>query len=602
MSDQSIYYVLLVGCLLLAVGVSVAAWRRPDTRRRAARLLAGLLAVAGLWLMAYPPQRTVAEPQAEAILLTDGYQPDTLRALLGRFGARTRVWRFSLSSSQPTSADTPTVSSLTTVREQMPTLRRLHLLGRGLPSAVLPALGAVRLVQHGSSPYVGFRNTHWNRTLEVGQPLLLEGYFASLAARKPGPTWVRLQVAGATRDSVRLPAGHGAFRLRYVPKTAGRMVATVSAGPSRQLLAKEPVPVEVVPTRPLRVLLLAVTPSFELKFLKNHLAARQHAVAWRAGISRGLTQTEFSNQPTTDLSRLTPTLLARYDVLVTEASALAALPAAEAQTLRAAQRTAGLGIVVLAESAALPAVVPGRTEMRLVVQNSSLNRPQRINWPDAPPASTLVPGTLTLAGVARPLVTLASSGAAVVASQRIGLGNVVISTLPETYAWLLQNASSTYESYWSRVLSAAARPAAPTTRWTLVDPWPRPQLPLPLRLSGSFPTQQPVVAGATNAPLARLPLQQDPALPEWSTTTYWPTAPGWHQLQLSGQPTQWFYVFAASDWQGPELQRRSQSAIPWLTTAAEPLPALERTEPWPVGWFFALFVLAAGFLWLEEKL
>lgn len=602
MCDQPIYYVLLVGCLLLAVGISVAAWRRPDTRRHAARLLAGLLAVVGLWLMAYPPQRTVAEPQAEAILLTEGYQPDTLRALLGRFGARTRVWRFALGNAQPTSSDTPTVTSLTTLREQMPTLRRLHLLGRGLPAATLPSLGSVRLVQYGSASYTGFRNTHWNRTLELGQPLLLEGYFVSSATGKPNPTWVRLQVAGAARDSVRLPTGQGAFRLRYVPKTAGRLVATVLAGPSRQLQAKEPVPVEVVPPRPLRVLLLAVTPSFELKFLKNHLAARQHAVAWRAGISRGLTQTEFSNQPTTDLSRLTPALLARYDVMVTEASVLAALPAAEAQALRAAQRTAGLGVVVLAESAALPAAVPGRAEMRLVVQNSSLNRPQRINWPDAPAATALVPGTLTLAGAAQPLVTLASSGAAVVASQRIGLGNVVISTLPETYPWLLQNAPTIYESYWSRLLSAAARPVAPTTRWTLVDPWPRPHLPLSLRLAGTFPTQQPLVAGPTNTPLARLALQQDPTLPEWSTATYWPAVSGWHQLQLSGLPAQWFYVFANSDWQGPETLRRNQSAIPWLTSAAEPLPALERTEPWPVGWFFALFVAAAGFLWLEEKL
>lgn len=602
MSNQPIYYVLLVGCLLLALGVSVAAWRRPDPRRRVARLLAGLGAVVGLWLMAYPPHRTVAVPQAEAILLTDGYQPNTLRALLGRFGARTRVWRFALGNAQPASGDTPTVTSLTTLREQMPALRRLHVLGHGLPAAALPALGPVRLVQYSSPPYAGFRSAHWNRTLELGQPILLEGYFASSAARLPGPTWVRLQVAGAPRDSMQLPAGQGAFRLRYVPKAAGRLVATVSAGPGRQLLAKEPVPVEVVPPRPLRVLLLAVTPSFELKFLKNHLAARQHAVAWRAGISRGLSQTEFSNQSATDLSRLTPALLGRYDVLVTEASALAALPAAEAQALRAAQRTAGLGVVVLAEAAALPTAVPGRAAVRLVVQNNSLNRPQRISWPDAPPATALVPGTLTLAGTAQPLVTLAGSGAAVVASQRVGLGNVVISTLLETYAWLLQNAPTTYESYWSRLLSAAARPVAPTARWTLVDPWPRSQLPLPLRLTGAFPAQQPLVLGPTTTPLARLPLQQDPALPEWSTATYWPTAPGWHQIQLSGQPTQWFYVFADSVWQGPELERRRQSAIPWLTSVAEPLPALQRSEPWPIGWFFGLFVLAAGFLWLEEKL
>ncbi len=601
MSDQLIYYLLLIGCLLLALGLSVAAWRRPDTRRRGARLLAGLLAVAGLWLMAYPPQRTVAEPQAEAILLTDDYQPDTLRALLRRFGARTRVWRYALGSSPQTPNDTPTITSLTTLREKMPALRRLHLLGRGLPAAALPALGAVRLVKHAPAPFTGFRAAHWSRTLELGQPLLLEGYFAA-GARQPNPVWVRLRVAGAARDSVRLPTGQGTFRLRYVPKAAGRMVATLSAGPSRRLLATEPVPVEVVAARPLRVLLLAVTPSFELKFLKNHLAARQHTVAWRAGISRDLTQTEFSNQSPTDLSRLTSTLLARYDVVVTEASVLSALTTAEAQTLRTAQRSEGLGLIVLAESGALPAALPGRAHVRLVAQSNALNRPQRLNWPDAPQATALVASTLALSGAARPLVTVAESGSVVVAGQRLGLGNVVVSSVPETYPWLLQNAAATYESYWSRLLSAAARPTATVAHWTLTDPWPRPQLPLTLRLTSAFPTQQPVVLEASSTPLAWLPLYQDPQLPEWSTATYWPTAAGWHQIQLPGRATQWFYVFTTSDWQGPELQRRTQSAIPWLTSAATPLPKQPRIESWPIGWFFALFVLAAGFLWLEEKL
>jgi hypothetical protein len=350
------------------------------------------------------------------------------------------------------------------------------------------------------------------------------------------------------------------------------------------------------------VLLLAATPSFELKFLKNHLAARQHAVAWRVGISRGLTQTEFSNQTATDLSRLTPALLARYDVLVAEAGVLAALPGAEAQALRVAQRNGSIGLIVLADAASLPATVPGRSTLRLVGQSgAAATRSQRLFWPEAPAATALVPTTLALSGTARPLVTLVGASQAVVASQRSGAGNVVVSALLETYPWLLQNAAATYGSYWSCLLTAAAPPLTPTASWLTTEPWPRPHLPVVLRRTGNFPSKPPTIT-AVAAASTQLPLQQDAELPEWSTATYWPTATGWHQVQVAGQAAQWLYVFGEQDWLGPETQRWEQAAQPWLAGATQPLPALVRTEPWPVAWFFALFVLAAGFLWLEEKL
>lgn len=599
MPKPPIYYVLLAGCVLLALGLVVAAWRRPNTRRRSLRLLASVMAAAGLWLTAYPPQRNVAEPQAEAILLTNHYQPDTLRALLARFGARTRVWRYNPAAYSATPNDTPTIASLTALREQLPTLRRLHVLGQGVPAAALPALDSVRLVRHAGLSFTGFRAGHWNRQLELGKPLVVQGYFAAGLAE---PVWVRLQVAGAFRDSVQLPTGQGRFRLRYVPRTVGRLVGTVSARLGKQVLAAEPVPAEVLPTRPLRVLLLAATPSFELKFLKNHLAAQQHAVAWRVGISRGLTQTEFSNQSATDLSRLTPALLARYDVLIAEAGVLAALPGAETQALRAAQRNGNLGLVVLADVPNLPATVPGRTSLRLAAQSgAATTRPQRLAWPEAPTATALAPTTLALSGTARPLVTLAGASQAVVGSQRSGAGNVVVSALLETYPWLLQNAAVTYNSYWSYLLTAAAPPLAPTSAWLTTEPWPRPHLPMLLRRTGNFPSKPPTMT-AVAATATQLPLQQDTELPEWATATYWPKAAGWHQVQAAGQPTQWLYIFGEQDWLGPETQRWEQAAQPWLARTTQSLPPLLRKEPWPVAWFFALFVLAAGFLWLEEKM
>ncbi|GAA4002933.1 hypothetical protein GCM10022408_13020 [Hymenobacter fastidiosus] len=602
MSHPPVFYLLLAVCLLLAAGLSVAALRRANQRRRLARLGAGWLAILGLWLTAYPPQRSLPGSSTEVILLTQGYQPDTLRRLVRQLGRGTRVWRFDATTA---SAAPPTITSLQAIRERYPALRRLHVLGRGLPAAALTRLDSLRLVQHTPPPFQGFTHASWNQQPELGQPVILEGVFAGRASASPAPVWLSLRGPGRLADSVRVAGRGGSFRLRYLPKTAGRAVYQLSARQGGRVLATEPVPVEVAGPRPLRILLLSAAPSFEFKFLKNHLGTQQHRVALRTGLTPGLTQTEFLNQPAHDLTRITAPLLNRYDVVVADAGTLNAISAAEAQTLRRALQSAGLGLVVLADAAALPRATPTRASFGIVPRPaSSADRPQSIAWTEGPKATALVPAALRLVLPARALVADARRQP-VVATQRLGLGSVTVSVVPQTYPWILQNAAGTYQSYWSTLLRAAARPWGASDQWQVLAAWPRPHEPLPLRLiSGGFPPAAPTVTDASGTGRITLALEQDAALPEWKTGCYWPAMAGWHQLQVRNQSSFWFYVFAAPAWAGPENRLRQLAAQPWRTMSPpEATPAPEfTTGPWPAGWFFGLFVLAAGFLWLEEKL
>ncbi|SHJ37730.1 hypothetical protein SAMN02745146_2965 [Hymenobacter daecheongensis DSM 21074] len=602
MSHPPVFYLLLAACLLLTLGLSVAALRRADKRRRPARLVAGWLAVLALWLTAYPPLRPVKMAPTEVILLTESYQPDTLRRLLRQLGAGTRVWRYGPAASP---SDTPAIQHLQALRERYPALRRLHVLGRGLPAATLPELGPVRLVPHSPPVFRGFAQAAWNQRPLLGQPVSVEGVFAWPRAQNatPGaPVWLSLHGPGQPTDSVRVAAGGGSFRLRYVPKAAGLAVYWLVARQRGRVVAAEPVPVEVSAPLPLRVLLLSAAPSFEFKFLKNQLGRQQHRVALRTGLSRGLTQTEFLNQPTHDLTRLTPALLARYDIVMADAATLQELTPPEARTLKAALQTDGLGLVLLAEAAALPRAMPARADFAIISHPiGSTDRPQPIAWPDVPPRTTAtLPATIRLTPPARALATTAQ-GQPVVATRRVGLGSITVSVVPQTYPWVLQNAPDIYQSYWNLLLHAA-RPLPAQAQWQVLAAWPRPHEPLPLRLvSAGFPSVRPTVVGPRGA--ARLALAQDAALSEWKTGFYWPEAAGWHQAKLASLPPFWFYVYAAADWAGPENTVRQLAAQPWQRLAAptpESAPA-PRREPWPTAWFFGLFVLAAGFLWLEEK-
>jgi hypothetical protein len=110
---------------------------------------------------------------------------------------------------------------------------------------------------------------------------------------------------------------------------------------------------------------------------------------------------------------------------------------------------------------------------------------------------------------------------------------------------------------------------------------------------------QPLAGG----PAVALALAQDVRLPEWSTAEYWPAVAGWHQVRGPGRTVHSFYVYDSAAWRGPELAARQQ-ALAARATLAKLSPAKSTTvqQSWPAGWFFGLFLVAAGFLWLEEKL
>jgi hypothetical protein len=598
LSSPLVFYLLLGGCILLGVWLVVAAWRRPDPRRRLLRVLASALLPLALWLAAYPPTQAVPTTQSAAILLTEGYQPDSLRQLRRQLGAGTPVWSYGV----PAPAGTRQLGSLLALAEQRPALRQLHVLGRGLPTADLAVLGNVPLQPHAAPVFEGFRQAQWSPQLHLGQALVVEGTVAAPST----PAWVSLRAAGTGRDSVQLTKS-GAFRLRYLPRAAGLQLPELVLRQAGRVVATEPVPVEVTTTALPPVLLLTAVPSFEFKFLKNNLAAQGRAVGLRSTVSKGLVQTEFLNQPAQPLDHLTPTLLSRYAVVVADAATLAALPPSESQTLREATRAGRLGLVVLADVAPLPAAAPARADFSVLAQPTTgpSANPQLLTWPGAPASlRATLPAHLRPSASLKPLVS-GPNAALVAASRRYGLGTVVVSVVPATFRWALQGQEVAYGSFWSQLLVAATPPPALAATWQLASRWPRPQYPLSLRLNGSLP---PATALPTVRPLAggtevQLALAQDTRLPEWSTAQYWPRAAGWHQVQGPGRTAYNFFVFDSAAWRGPELADRQQALAQRM--AAGKLSGGTTSsvqQPWPAAWFFGLFLLAAGFLWLEEKL
>ncbi|GAB3827556.1 hypothetical protein [Hymenobacter jeollabukensis] len=583
-------------CVALAVGLTWQAWRHATGPRRAGRLVAGWLAAAALWLSVYPLQHRVASAEAgAAIVLTPGYFLDSVRNLRRRLGPLPLL-RYR-PATQP-GGDTQALTSLPSLRTRYPDLRRLHVLGTGLPVADVPALPAgVELVSHPATAGPQFTAAAWNQQLLLGETLRLEGHFRGAGSQ---PVWVRLSAAGRPLDSVRLPAAGGSFTVRYQPRYVGQQLIRLEARQGRALLAAEPVPLQVLPARRLRVLILAGTPSFELNLLKNHLARRGQQVALRLRLSRGLLQSETQNQPATDVATLTPALLRCFDAVVTDADGLNGLTTTEAQALAAAA-VDGLGVVLIGTTE-LPRSLPGRADFVLQPRPATqAEQPQAISWEDNR-ATAALPAVLRPTPNTRTVIAGPTATAVAVASRRTGWGTVLVSTPASTYPWLLSGATARYDSYWRTVLGAAARPLEPAARWQLPR-WPRPDEPQLVQLTTHQRQLRPSAiitdgAGLTaSAALRQLPTQSD----VWQGT-YWPARAGWHTVAAPGQDTAALYVVGPADWQGPLRAQRAAAAAGRNAAAVSAAALVTHTEPWvPAGWFFALFVVAAGWLWLDEK-
>ncbi|OON70768.1 hypothetical protein [Hymenobacter sp. CRA2] len=594
-SDDFLFYALTGLCLLLAAGLTWQAWRGATGGRAVLRMVAGLLAAAALWLTAYPPQHRIAgSSSAAAVLLTEGYRPDTLRVLLRRLGPVPVLY---YRPAHALRGDTLPLASLRALATHYPAVRQLHVMGLGLPVADLAALPPQVQLQ----PYVATRSAFmaatWQQQLALGQTLQVDG---TVAASGSGATWVRLVAEGGNRDSVHLPQGSGHFTLRYTPRRAGQLLAQLVARRNGNVVATEPVPTQVRAARQLRVLLLAGSPSFELNLLKNHLAERGHHVALRLQVSRGLTQTDAQNLTGTDPTRLSPALLRSFDVAITDADGLSSLSGEEARQLTSATAE-GLG-VVLTGAAELPRTLPGRTDFALQARPvAQAERPQALHWTDGQ-------GTALYTAVLRPsprqrvLLTGATASTIVGAARRTGWGSTVVATPTNTFQWLLSGAVATYDTYWRQLLLAAARPLEPAAQWQR-PAWPRAHEPLVLTLAATAPPARSARLETSAAAATSLAFYQHPAQPGTWLADAQPTQAGWHTAVAPGQDTAAFYVFKAADWRGVLAAQRLAAARQHVSKASAAVsPARTLEAPWlAAGWYFALFLVAAGWLWLDEK-
>ena len=556
-----------------------------------------------LVLLVIPPTTNQTISPGTAILLTEGYNADTLRELLQKSAAAPPLFSYHIKAEKAAP-----VPDLYTLRQQHPGLKKVHLLGYGLLQEELQALKGIQVQPHLSAAPAGIAAVHWPENISLGEAVEVTGTYINPAK---ADTWLYLHATGQVQDSVEVAAGDTtAFKLSYIPKQEGRFIYTLMRKSGRGADTLGRVPVQVRPVKELSVLLLASSPLFEFRFLKNHLAELQHRVALRTTISKNISQSEWLNMPRTNLDRLTPKLLQQFDLVITEPQALQNLSAGERASLQRAVTEEGLGVLTITNTATnnrSTAFFTSFQTKRLSQQNT---RSTRASWDNNVTATaTAAPFTLVNSTAVSGLVTEQKDQFLAGAKQE-GWGKVALSLVPQTFPWQLEGKEEIYASYWANLLSAVAKQEVQEKFWQLTSPQvPQPDQPLTLTYTvhaapGSALPSATVTSLADSAIYINMPLAQSPVLPTQYSGTFWPRHNGWYQVQTPGAPPYQFYVQDDDAWDFTRIQARRQATQAYISRTKSSVvdsTIAYKEEPVPLIWFFALFVLSSAFLWLEEK-
>jgi hypothetical protein len=589
-------YIAIGLCLILGGFLLLKEWQRANKARMVWRLLASIVAVLCFALFIFPISYQVERPERphELNLLSTGVSKDTVFKLKGRL--LTADTRLHQSLKMPKLGLIP---DLPYFLKSQPEINHLNIYGYGLTADELPALQGYQLNFHPPATPKGLISASWNSRMKSSETLSVQGIYNQEGDL---PVKLLLQGLGENVDSLIMKTkGENTFSLKGKPKQTGRAVYHLIALQGKDTLAKEPVPVEVQPAMPLKILLLAAHPDFEYKFLKNWLFEKQYPLIFRSRISKDKYSTDFLNTENTNVSKINSGLLNKTDLLVIDEEELGALSGEELASIRRAVDS-GLGLLLritgLKATTAMSKGFERYESPELKNKTLTVQLPEQ-NRPFGPlPAEQAV--FLRTAGGTQPLLT-EKKGKVLASSKISGMGKVTATVVPATYHWLLNGQTGDYSDFWSTLLTHTARKTASPERWSIDPAVPIVRQRINITVDLDAEQKAPLISenGFRLSPLQNIELPF-----QWQVST-WATEHGWNKVNLNGR-TEFFYVYKEQDWQQQRNMAKLKATAAFVKGEKNTDKLLETNvlikKKVSMWWFFFPFLMAVTFLWYETKM
>jgi hypothetical protein len=581
-------YIVIIICILLAL---ISAWQ--EYRRRSKgfllwRILAVVIAAASLACIALPltysSDRKGASEQVTA-LLTTGFNTDSLK---DAGNAKVFTLDKEVKQSYPK-------ATLISALDEIDSARLLHIYGDGLKQYELQQLNNASLVFHPSTAVAGVSSISWNDHLKAGEELLVQGTYNNLSAKK-----IKLVLKGLNTELASAmidPKAQAAFDLSITPKAAGKLVYTLVSVNGDDTTDQGSIPVQIQPVKPLKVLMLAASPDFETRFLKNWLSENGYAVALRSAISKDKFNSEYINIDQFNLNNVSATALSKFDLVIGDLSVLNTLNNSESAALKQEVGDKGIGVLIRADSTGktswlqhdFPVDRPAGKEPvgAAILINGKKSRSNQLN--------TGLPHIIYRDGT-QPLV---KQGERILTSSAIsGSGKLVFTTLNNTFSWTLAGNKEDYAALWSSLINKAARKNSEDRNTVKLSTLPFVKEPVKVKITQDNPS---VVTMNGES----MPVSQSLNVPyEWEAL-YWPSSAGWQQLKQDGN-TVWWYTYKNGEWQS--LQAAEKHSLTAKYAKKHPAGGIVTKQiqqkvriAVPKIYFYILLLAACTFLWVETK-
>ncbi|GAA4198801.1 hypothetical protein GCM10022289_08120 [Pedobacter jeongneungensis] len=587
------YIAILVALLLLGF-LLFKEIKRLNKARLFWRILANIIAIACFVLLIIPIKyETHLHQRAdEIILLTQGTHPDSVASLKGK--------KYALSSIDLKNIKATSIPDLSYFLKTNPNIRKLNIYGYGLNAVELEKLKGYQVKFHPSANPNGIIAAYWQEKLKATDVLAVQGHYQNTSKQT---IKLLLKGLGKTVDSTTIEGkSNKTFSFKTTPKQSGKAIYQLIALQKNDTLSKEPIPIQVGDQPAMKVLILASFPDFEYKFLKNWLYENQYPLAFRSQISKNKFASDFLNIDSVNLNQINALTLKKFDILIIDEDELAAINPNERASINVAVNS-GMGLFIRVSGQKALTTLSGRFNRfeSPVLKDKPLNlslTEDHFKFKPLPIEQAL----FLKSGDHDQSIITDAGGKTLVNSSISGAGKIMVSTLSSTYNWLLSGQKTDYATYWSKLLSSAAKKRNEILSVNILPQFPtvnqKTRIITDLATSGKMPTLKIDDFALSPRQNMELPFQWD--------AFYWPQQAGWTNLQVN-QSIQSVYIYEKTDWQTLKNQQTLKDTRQFIKNlgATENRPQLtdsiieEEVSTW---WFFAGFLLAAAFLWYEARI
>jgi hypothetical protein len=587
-------YVYTIAVVLLAVFLVYHEIKRANKKRLLLRILAVLVASAALLFFVVPLKyyQTETTDLKSVNILTAGVQPDDLE----------KDVYYTTDSGVLNTIGKDKVTYIPDLLYHLashPEVNGVNVYGYGLTGEVLNNLQDRQVNFKPAKTPEGIISCSWPQILPEAEVMRIQGSYNNNSTEA---VKLLLEGLGTRLDSVTIPAKKQvSFSLSCQPRQTGRAVYQLLSIKDGQTLSRNDIPFQVITRPKVKILVLAASPDFEYKFLRNWLLDHKYPAFFRTRISKDKFSTEQVNLETRESPTLNAATFKKYDLVIADDEELAKLGSLNSALQR--ELNDGLGLLIrLNEAKALssftqPFKLAGSTDSNTTSIVPVLGDARKLKPVPVDQLVYIGPDSRQLALVEDP------KGKILASTALRGNGRITVSSLPATYNWVLSASTADYSTYWSELVNETARKTGADFAW-------RSQPALPIRGE-----QVDIIfqeAGGLNLPGVRLDarnlsVQQHLVLPFYWQASFRAEQPGWNTFSTTSGKNQAVYIYDSGAWQAIKRNELLKMNKQFQKMQGEQQNAVEKTtkklEKSVSRWiFFALFLISMGFLWFETKI